>query len=918
MRRTLSPFLLVALFLLARPVPLIAETGPLSSGFTAPQAPFRAGMWWNPELDGSGMDIHLSSGTLFLVWYTYEPDGAPVWYLAVNEYTGADWSASLERYTWNASAGRATAEVVGEVALEFHDAYGATFDWTLGADSGAHAIEPLLVSDGISAADHTGHWFNPDEPGYGVTINDQGSVEFAVAYVYDADGQPRWVFGHRTGELMETIQLQSFEGPCPACQYSEPVPTAAGSLSRKFDSAVDGTLTLDVRLAQPVSGDWERQSVPIRLLSNRQDGRNHPAAMARFASAEALETYLKRALADPPERFPSGIEFSPSPPRFSATTLQEAGVDESDSVKTDGRVLFAVDASDNSVRVMELHPESSTVTELRRLRMPEGAPPLREIYLVHGDEGDSKLLVGIAYTPVSSIFVTPWHYGWSWEDQSVSLQLWDLGGLGVAEPLSHVSVEGGMVESRRIGDFLYLVTRHMPSPPEGLVVNPPDEDTVRANLELLEDVSLSDLLPDLLVDGEKIGELVDHESTWLPPLLRDDPRPDLVTVTAVDLRNDPGAPDTLTVVGNTEAIYASLDAIYLASGRYVYNAFQSNLVGSYPNVTLTDIHKLGLGSGAPDYHGSASVEGHLGWHQDRKSFRMGEHGDVLGVVSSSNTMWGDLGEHRLTLLRETAQTPRHRLLEEVAHLPNAAQPKRLGKPGELLYATRFLDDRLYVVTFRKTDPLYVVDLADPERPAILGELDVFGYSDFLFPVGEDLLVGIGKDAVPAGGPGDGRFAWFQGLRIGLFDVSDPADPVELDTVVVGRRGTDSPALRQHHAFSFLPRGNGFPGRFAIPVRYHDAWGSEEISSDPRKSYSWVKTGLFLFNVLDGSVNPAGLVERGEVTSAGRWFDDIDPDGRNLDDAYSRSVIMDESVYFVNRGRIWAAPWQGPSQVVGPQ
>jgi uncharacterized secreted protein with C-terminal beta-propeller domain len=110
----------------------------------------------------------------------------------------------------------------------------------------------------------------------------------------------------------------------------------------------------------------------------------------------------------------------------------------------------------------------------------------------------------------------------------------------------------------------------------------------------------------------------------------------------------------------------------------------------------------------------------------------------------------------------------------VGELPNAARPQPLGKPGEHLYASRFIGARGYLVTYRLTDPLYVLDLSDPGDPKMAGELHVEGYSDYLFPVSDTLLLGVGKDAVVDGGAGDGRFAWYQGVKVSLIDVSEPA------------------------------------------------------------------------------------------------------------------------------------------------
>lgn len=918
-------FLGFSLLLLAWSGPTLAadDDPPLTSGYTGGDAPFRAGMWWNEALNGSGMDMHLSGDRMFLVWYTYEADGAPVWYLAAREFEGDSWTAPLKRFTWDDGAGEASPTEVGEVSVTFQGPMAATFEWQLGDQSGSYPIEPLLASEGVSAYDRTGHWFPPGEPGYGVTINTQGSVEFAVAYVYDDQGDPRWLWSQRTGEVPETLELVMFEGACPACEHTEPVSTAAGSLKREFDGPTSGLLTLDATLPEPLSGDWRRTEVPILMISNRPDGRAHPAAMARFASDEALEAYLKRALADPPpRRVEGGPVFSPAPPqpRVSQTTVQEQGVDEADSVKSDGRILYTVTREDGdpAVRVMELDPAVAATTEIARISAGGEGPPLRELYLVKGDGADRPdLLVGLSYRDILGYY-SVWTDSRRWAGETMAINVWNVDEPADPTLVSRIDLDGGLVESRRIGDSLYLVSRFMPELPEGLNPNPRDEDEVAANLALLEDVPLADLLPDFHVDGNAAGKLVNVADTWLPPVLLDKERPDLVSITAIDLRAQAPSLEPTTMVGPTEAIYVSRDSLYLASMRNEYLTDLGNMVLDYPDLTYTDIHKLDLKTEGANYRGSASVEGHLGYRQNRKPYRMGEYQSMLGVVTSSNSMWGTLGEHRLTTLRETPETPNHRLLKEVVHLPNPDQPRTLGKPGEDLYATRFLDDRLYLVTFKKIDPLYVVDLTDPARPSIAGELELPGFSDFLHPAGEGYLVGVGLDTVPAEGLGDGRFAWFQGVRLGLFDVSDPANPAEIDHIVVGRRGSGTPALSDPHAFSFLPRGNGLPARFAIPVKMHDAWPEDNVADSPSHYYPWVRTGLFMFNVItDGDVEPQ-LRHRGTIVTAVRPHQDADDPRARLDPDLARSVIMDDSVFFVKREGVWSTKWHAPVDAVGPQ
>lgn len=926
--RFVAPFLALLLAGLPAAYPAQATEQPLSSGFTAPQASFRAGMWWNPDLDGSGMDIHLSGDRLFLVWYTYETDGAPVWYLAHGPYEGGDFTAALERYTWDEASGKATGKAVGEVTLSFTGAYSAEFNWTLGEDSGNHAIEPLLVSEGISRNDHTGHWFNPDEPGYGVTFNDQGSVEFAVVYLYDQAGEPRWAFGHRTGELIKTIQLESFEGACPACEYFEPVPTAAGSVTRDFDSATQGTLTLDVDFAEPVAGQWQRQSVPIQLLSDRQDGRNHPAAMAQFASAEALEVFLKEGIRSRPPFYASPFDFSPNPPGFSRTTVQVAGVDEADTIKTDGKRLYVLghqesvagkshDTVEPVLRVLRMNEEAAGVVELARLGLEGNAYERRGLYLATNRTGGKPdLLVAQRTTGGSEIYYfngirAPYTSG------TTQISLIDVSSPATPALLSSWRIDGHLVASRRIGETLFLVTRYSADIP-GFNYGAEDEELIAENERLLEETTLEDLLPDIWHNEGEPMELVSVDSTWLPPIFMERPMAELVTVSAFDLGAPDTPPATLTAIGQTEALFASTEALYLASTRYSYLIGAGGSVTSYPALMTTDIHKVGYAAEGPIYIGSASVEGHLGWDEDFKPYRFGEHKGYLGVVTSASDTWGNLGQNRLTLLQETPRTKEHRLLREVAHLPNAERPARLGKPDELLYATRFAGDRAYVLTAKRVqqrfiDPLYVVDLKNARDPRITGSLEVTGYSGFLFPLDERYMIGVGEDSVTD----DNGNVISSGVKVGLYDIADPASPLQVGTEVVGWTGSRTPVTRNPRAFSYLPPdpSTGRPARLALPISETRPKFGED--PEPGTAQPWYRSGLYLFNL---RLNPdrAEVLRSGEIITAHRNEGDPDWWRVQMNERYSRSVITDFNAYFVHDGAVWSAPWQQSNQQIGPQ
>jgi uncharacterized secreted protein with C-terminal beta-propeller domain len=128
--------------------------------------------------------------------------------------------------------------------------------------------------------------------------------------------------------------------------------------------------------------------------------------------------------------------------------------------------------------------------------------------------------------------------------------------------------------------------------------------------------------------------------------------------------------------------------------------------------------------------------------------------------------------------------------------------------GERIYGVRFIDDAAYVVTFRQVDPLYVVDLSDPTKPAVKGELKITGYSAYLHPIGPGRLLGIGQEATP-----EGRRA---GVQASIFDVSDPASPKLVTRTVVGGNSYTS-AEYDHHAFLYWA-----PAKLAVlPLSVYD-------------------------------------------------------------------------------------------------
>ncbi|MBD8525605.1 YncE family protein [Pseudomarimonas arenosa] len=228
-----------------------------------------AGLWFNPARNGHGLDLQfvVGSNTLALTWYTYNDDGSPTWYQAVGPFA-SPWQADLLRYRWNASLNRAESETVGSASLSFDQGRQMSFQWQLGNRSGSEPMLPLLSATSAPAPDHTGIYFDVNEPGWGLSINSAENIRGALMYFYDDAGEPRWSLGLGDNrQSSEQITMLRFTGFCPDCPASATPSVPAGTLSWRFSAARALEVDTDVAAAQSPSAPWRRQQRPLTALS---------------------------------------------------------------------------------------------------------------------------------------------------------------------------------------------------------------------------------------------------------------------------------------------------------------------------------------------------------------------------------------------------------------------------------------------------------------------------------------------------------------------------------------------------------------------------------------------------------------------------------------------------------------------------
>ena len=386
-----------------------------------------------------------------------------------------------------------------------------------------------------------------------------------------------------------------------------------------------------------------------------------------------------------------------------------------------------------------------------------------------------------------------------------------------------VAVSGMYLSSRMIGDYVYLVT-NMPA-------------AYYENSELIV------ALPSLCVDGEakdveasEVYYSTVHSSYY-----------SYITVVAVNVRSEEEPSYLSVLAGASTCMYVSKKNMYLASP-----VFACSFLGGSDKMEL---HKILLEDGSISYVASGSVPGRV-----LNQFSMDEYQGYLRVATTT-------GRVARSFERSTSANHIFVLDEQlriVGRLENVA-------PGERIYAARFLGERCYLVTFKKVDPFFVISLEDPLRPEVLGWLKIPGYSDYLHPYGENYVIGIGKETVEAE---EGDFAWYQGVKVSMFNVTDVSHPVELSKIVIGDRGTDSEALRDHKALLFDERKH----LMAMPILLALREGCEECPPNTPGRLVW--QGLYVFNVSE-----RGVVLVGNVTHL--------PEGASDD-------LFQYSEYFVRR------------------
>jgi uncharacterized secreted protein with C-terminal beta-propeller domain len=598
------------------------------------------------------------------------------------------------------------------------------------------------------------------------------------------------------------------------------------------------------------------------------------SGIKKFNSTAEIEQYLKDSMASVPQdayyrtmvptvgistdskamapsEQASGIAIPapvlPGGVGYSETNIQVAGVDEPDIIKNDNRYIYTISGS--NLAIIDAYPAAGASV----ISTTEIADTPRDIF-VHGDR---LVLFSTGTEPfetrpeTSDPWIKPVAPYYRPYAPVTHATIYDIRDRAKPTVMKDYSIEGEYLDARMIGSLVYLVTQEQIYPYRGdPVIVPALREGTRTVVQ-----------PDVWY--------FDHPESQYT----------FTTITSLDAASGKEKDVQTYLLGSGNTLYVSEDALYVSYPRYrpaIYRgqeglpvrsvaasdsaSISSGIPADFNTLTgqerqsileglrndeqdairreevaqtTTVVHKIGIENGAITYRAKGEVPGTL-----HNQFSMDEYHGNLRVATTSSVYTPRYGQYSYNNVYVLDQN-----LATIGELTHIAEQ-------ETIYATRFIGDRLYMVTFMRIDPFFVIDLSNPASPKILGKLKIPGYSDYLHPYDATHIIGIGKETAT----NDWGGVSTSGVKLALFDVSDVSNPRQLDKVQIGDAGSDSAALADHHAFLFDRAKN----LLVIPIRAVTA--DPVIKGDSYSNRPQVWYGAYVF----GLTPQTGFALRGTV------------------------------------------------------
>jgi len=581
----------------------------------------------------------------------------------------------------------------------------------------------------------------------------------------------------------------------------------------------------------------------------------------------------------------SKTEAAPAAQDYSETNIQVAGVDEADIVKNDGKYIYVV--SGKKVVIVDAYPaeQANILSEIELNGTPEEIFINDNKLVIFGREDYYSSGVGIP-----EIGIVPRSYS-----QLTFIKVYDITDRSNPILKRNIVTEGNYYDSRMIEDYAYVVVSQsvyyggsepIPLPvieSDGVTrkisaseiyyfdfpdysytfTNIISVNTKNDNEEFKSKTYLMGYTQNMYVSSSNIYIVYTkrlREVDYFDRIIDQAIIPNVpfeIQMKINEIRNsDKEDYEKMQEIG--EVIQDYIETLGPEQGATFMKNVQQKVEEVYQEIAKelekTVIHKIAISNGNIDYVINGEAPG-----QTLNQFSMDEYNGNFRIATTTNN-WRTEALNHVYILDSN--------LNIIGKLEDLAS-------GERIYSVRFMGEKVYMVTFRQIDPLFVIDLSNPYNPQVLGYLKIPGVSDYLHPYDETHVIGIGKDATEQGR--------MMGMKLSLFDVSDVSNPTEISKYIIGERGTYSEALYDHKAFLFSKEKN----LLVIPVR--------EYEKDYREHYQ----GAYVFNVdLNNGFVLKGTVTHANETKEDKYYYEWNAEVR-------RSLYIDNILYTVSNKMIKA-------------
>ena len=452
------------------------------------------------------------------------------------------------------------------------------------------------------------------------------------------------------------------------------------------------------------SGEFKQADSEEELYKTLQELEKQTGSYARGGDIMLLEESAEIATMDAGAADTAAIQKVTGEADYSQTNVREAGVDEGDVVKTDGSYLYILKSS-GSVRIVDIREtKMKEVAEIQPEKLNES---IEDLYL----DGDRLMLVTTGYESsmeeAESDMYTVNRY------QYTALTVYDITEREHPEMTGRITQEGDYLQSRKNGNYVYLLTQYSPSLGDSF------ED--------------SSVMP--LVNEQKLA----ISDVYLPDQTS---QPDYLVASGINIQDPENVISSKAIVSGAADFYMSSDNLFICNNNW--NDGKSS----------TEILRFACEDGEITAGAMCELPGFL-----NDTFSLDEYQGYLRV-----------------LLTEDSNGESNSLYILDADMQVTGAIRDLAD-GETIRSARFMGTMAYFVTFRQTDPLFCADLSDPDNPQILSELKLTGFSSYLHPYGDHLLLGVGYEAEEETGSQTG-------VKLSMFDISDPSQVAELDKYVI--------------------------------------------------------------------------------------------------------------------------------------